>query len=549
MTDLSVLKTKYEEACRMVGGVPALGLVGCPAATRASREMDLPTSEVSSSSTKRGRFPDHVVLYRGPSTLNGKPIIMVEYGVNRINNHKLGRMIEVAVFPADMLPSEAAKAGDDAAVCGDCPGRPANHGYCYVQVAKEVDKTWEAAHNLPVTDLAEACRLVRESGLPIRFGTYGDCAAVPFEIVEALAIAARGPNGNSRHTGFTHQRSHSNFDPRMLKYLSASIEFPEQGDELRRQFPGVKTYRIGLAESDILPNERLCPGGPEPDDVHCCDCLSCSGMCQTGSTGDRFTVVHGSKAKVAAFKKYVADRTNIRHVHPDVIGRLSASSNPCGYAYASGGTSLAEETREVEVDPAWEEDAPEQPGRDNPPEEGVPEVVVPAAEEVESSDSNSATDSRSWCKKVASNPDERSRDGDHDSVSCSGRPASGWWTHSETAEYLRVQTRTLAARMKETPRHIKRPWINYGTAGRPYYSWLAAGVDAWWIEVNEWRQSKSAITPIACAGGIREGRRGAAAAQTSRPRAGSKTRSSERRPKDEGGSLTSYVKSLGSKRS
>ncbi len=65
-----------------------------------------------------------------------------------------------------------------------------------------------------------------------------------------------------------------------------------------------------------------------------------------------------------------------------------------------------------------------------------------------------------------------------------------WWTHGETCSYLRVDPRTVAARMRQTPEDIERPWVNFGTPRRPFYRWLAGGVTRWWVEVNQRRNGE-----------------------------------------------------------
>jgi len=62
-----------------------------------------------------------------------------------------------------------------------------------------------------------------------------------------------------------------------------------------------------------------------------------------------------------------------------------------------------------------------------------------------------------------------------------------WRTHEEVLEHLGVDTRTLKARMRDTPTHITKPWVNYGSAKRPRYHWDADAIDLWWREINEWR--------------------------------------------------------------
>jgi len=250
--------------------------------------------------------------------LGGAEIILVVYGFSGINNRKLGPMIEASVFVAAEKPSTAADDGRDSAVCGDCPGRPTNWGYCYVQIPVEVDKTWEAARDLPA-DLKLAYAQIRDSGWPIRLGVYGDAAAVPFEIVEALVQATATEDGKLRYSGFTHQWSHPNFDHRHLKYLAPSVEFVAEREELKQHFPTVMTYRIVRNAEEMLAGEIKCKGGVEPEADKCCECMSCGGT-EGIARRDRVVVVHGVARKEKRLMDYLANpEKNARHVNGSVM--------------------------------------------------------------------------------------------------------------------------------------------------------------------------------------------------------------------------------------
>ncbi|GMV27645.1 MAG: hypothetical protein AMXMBFR58_36760 [Phycisphaerae bacterium] len=126
---------------------------------------------------------------------------------------------------------------------------------------------------------------------------------------------------------------------------------------------------------------------------------------------------------------------------------------------------------------------------------------------------------------------------------------STWWTHTEVRNHLRVDVRTLFERMRDTPSHIKRPWVNIGSAKKPTYRWRSAVVDNWWIEVNEWRASTIGATATGSVGATPTVRRGRGSAQTSRRPGGSSAKSSRSSPKDDAGSLVTLVRSLTSARS
>ena len=122
-----------------------------------------------------------------------------------------------------------------------------------------------------------------------------------------------------------------------------------------------------------------------------------------------------------------------------------------------------------------------------------------------------------------------------------------WLKHKAVLAHLDVDSKTLRARMRETPPAIEPAWINIGSARRPEYRWMAGRIDAWWIEVNRWRASASATASGGSAGGTRTVRRAAARAPT-RPRpSASPPTSSRPSPKDNAGSLATLVRTLTSR--
>jgi hypothetical protein len=67
-----------------------------------------------------------VVLWQGPSRLNGAPVVVIATGLRRPStNVKTAGMVQVWILPLDRNPVAAQRSGHDRAVCGDCPLRPA----------------------------------------------------------------------------------------------------------------------------------------------------------------------------------------------------------------------------------------------------------------------------------------------------------------------------------------------------------------------------------------------------------------------------------------
>ncbi len=77
------------------------------------------------SSTSALRASNGVTLYRGPSALDGSPIVAIATGIKRPSaNAKTGAMVQVWILPDNgENPLESVRSGEDASVCGDCPLR------------------------------------------------------------------------------------------------------------------------------------------------------------------------------------------------------------------------------------------------------------------------------------------------------------------------------------------------------------------------------------------------------------------------------------------
>ena len=122
-----------------------------------------------------------IVVYRGPSAIDGSPIVAILSGlVEPSDNSKTGPMAQLWILPADVAPHEAQRTGEDRSVCGACPMRPSiapkGSPRCYVKTFQGPLSTWKANHAEPV-DLAGAVAALR--GKALRLGAYGDPAAIP----------------------------------------------------------------------------------------------------------------------------------------------------------------------------------------------------------------------------------------------------------------------------------------------------------------------------------------------------------------------------------
>jgi hypothetical protein len=148
--------------------------------------------------TSSNSKPQGVILYRGPSLIDGTPIVCVATGLARKSkNPKTGKLIQTYILADDsQTPVEAWKSGGDKAICGQCPHRGTT---CYVDVTKGPLSVYRAVQRgtYPQFDPKLHARLFR--GRVVRLGSYGDPAAVPLEA---------GPGGvpaRRLHRGASHQ--------------------------------------------------------------------------------------------------------------------------------------------------------------------------------------------------------------------------------------------------------------------------------------------------------------------------------------------------------
>ena len=191
--------------------------------------------------------PNGVIVYDGPSTLDGTPVVVVLTSLRgtSANDKTSGDALPLAqtyIIPRAMLPAPGLAQGDaarawaanmgagcDAAACGACPLRPStvaalkSQGLpapdpCYVlngppDVARAV-----ADGRYPHVDLATAAGYVRAMLAAgriagVRGGSWGDPAAAPFAVHAALfdavhdtagrRLRVRHPDGRERRAVWT----------------------------------------------------------------------------------------------------------------------------------------------------------------------------------------------------------------------------------------------------------------------------------------------------------------------------------------------------------
>lgn len=240
-----------------------------------------------------------IVLWRGKSRLDGQPVVCIATGLVRDSvNPKTGPMVQVWILREDVHPSTALGSGADISVCGNCPLRPTklpddpreNRG-CYAQMngPNSVWTTYKAG-GYPVWT-KEHNALLRRA---IRFGAYGDPAAVPYGVWKRLAALS------THHTGYTHQWR--TCDQRLRALVMASAD--QHGDVDAANALGWRSFRVKTAQEPVRGDEIVCPAADEwkGRKLQCIDCGACHG-CGNGKARNVVIDVHGTKAKLAAYSR------------------------------------------------------------------------------------------------------------------------------------------------------------------------------------------------------------------------------------------------------
>jgi hypothetical protein len=234
---------------------------------------------------RKGGVPQGVILWRGPSRIDGKPLVALATGLRQPSaNVVTGPVIQVWILRSRVPPLAAIRTGGDRSVCGDCLHRGST---CYVNVWREVTQVWRTFRQggyVPFTP--GLFRLVR--GRAIRLGAYGDPAAVPISVWRPLHTAA------GLWLAYTHQWDQPWCDPALKELCMASVDSPAQRE--RALALGWKTFRVRAAEEPALAGEFVCPKGAEASRrLLCIQCGACRGGAYTGQATP-VTMVHGLPA-------------------------------------------------------------------------------------------------------------------------------------------------------------------------------------------------------------------------------------------------------------
>lgn len=224
-----------------------------------------------------------MTLYRGPSVLDDEPIIAV--ATLHSSNKKTGDMVQVWILREDESPTDAVKSGGDESVCGSCVHRHHTGGACYVVPFQGPQSVWHSYHKGKYPEATGKMKR-RLRGRAVRFGAYGDPAAVPHHVWKGVWEIA------GLVTGYTHQANHPRFDSRILEYCMVSAD--AESSSLAWRASGHRTFRVKTPDDPLLEGEVTCPASYRSD-VQCIDCGLCNGSTQGGPS--IAIDVHGQRHK------------------------------------------------------------------------------------------------------------------------------------------------------------------------------------------------------------------------------------------------------------
>ena len=221
------------------------------------------------------------IIYKGPSLLDGKPIVVIATYSKR--NAKTGAVVQTYILVDGINPLEASKTGADYSICGDCamrgevttdPNRKqAAKRRCYVNLGQGVLIVYKSFLRgvYPVAQIIQGNGFVINQikdigrGRFVRIGTYGDPAAVPPAVWEDLLSEA------DTFTAYSHQ---SGWRPDIAMQ---SADTHAQAFEHWKA--GRRTFRViaNLGQLDSR-KEVLCPASKEANRrVQCTACKLCKG--------------------------------------------------------------------------------------------------------------------------------------------------------------------------------------------------------------------------------------------------------------------------------
>lgn len=255
-------------------------------------------------------------LWRGPSRINGEPIVVIITGVEHMfsRNNKTGELAQVWILLQNESPGDGIRSGKDEAICGPCPLRG---GICYVNVGWAPLAIWKAFRRDKYPRIRTKTSPMIQS-LKMRIGAYGDPVAVPLKV-----WARTVPHWWTGYTHLWRMRGAKAYQDFLMASVGSEAEAEEALSEGWRPFLMVALDRSIPRKFVWCPSDEL---NPAPK-VLCENCFLCNG----GSGKAVAIYAHGKSAntfgsiqrhdRLPVTKRPLANESLIR-VDPERHARL-----------------------------------------------------------------------------------------------------------------------------------------------------------------------------------------------------------------------------------
>ena len=228
--------------------------------------------------------------------LAGKPILIGRYASNLAQgrevlliaknkaNKKTGHMVQLAILDPSINPEKIDKTVENGQ---GCDNRCSAFEGCYVQAFKFHVSSFTRILDdynsgiLPKMSHDEFCKLLQVLGLQVRFGEFGDPAAIPENIIDDIASSCNG------WTGYTHYWQVEEFQS-LKRYFMASVESKLDYDIAK--YLGWNCFYVNGQSDKAL---RIVPCLFDVLGKQCDKCMLCNGT--SGKQVDIVIEAHGQR--------------------------------------------------------------------------------------------------------------------------------------------------------------------------------------------------------------------------------------------------------------
>ena len=207
--------------------------------------------------------PTGYIVYEGVSQLDGvSPIVGII--TMKSANVKTGNMAQLWILRSDIHPIDAKKASLDDAICGQCQFRQSLGGACYVNLGHAPSAVYRT-YSKGGYPVAESLNIFKD--MKVRFGAYGDPAALPVSILATLKRYVKN------NTSYTHQWKDNKNNDTLKQVSMASVDSLAEAQEAKEA--GYRWFRVTNDIDTLREDEIICPNTTKG--TQCIDCNLCSG--------------------------------------------------------------------------------------------------------------------------------------------------------------------------------------------------------------------------------------------------------------------------------